>query len=328
MLEIMDWIEANWRIDTLTQVKVASTLLIVFILVLVRGLIIGIAIRRIEDHVLLYRWRKGTEYAAYFLGLLAVARIWVTGTQSIATYLGLLSAGLAIALQDPIVNIVGWLFIVWRRPFEVGDRVEIGGHAGDVIDVRFFQFTLMEIRNWVEADQSTGRVLHLPNKMVFNEGIANFSKGFEYLWNEIPVEITFESDWKRAKEALEEIANRHAAHLNDTARERVRRASRRYMIHFENLTPIVYTKVNQHGVLLTLRYLTAPRKRRNTEQVIWEDILEAFALEPDIEFAYPTQRIYYHPTEGRPSLRPDQLKEAGLHPLPGRHSNANVRRQE
>lgn len=315
----MNWIEANWRIETLTQVKIGSTLLIVLILVLIRGLIIGVAIRRIEDHVVLYRWRKGTEYAAYFLGLLAVARIWITGAQSIATYLGLLSAGLAIALQDPIVNIVGWLFIVWRRPFEAGDRVEIGGHAGDVIDVRFFQFTLMEIRNWVAADQSTGRVLHLPNKMVFNEGIANFSKGFEYLWNEIPVEITFESDWKHAKEILEKIANRHAAHLNESAHERVRRASRRYMIHYEKLTPIVYTKVNPHGVLLTLRYLTAPRRRRNTEQMIWEEILEAFASEPEIEFAYPTQRIYYHPTEGRPSLRPDQLKEAGLHPLPNRH---------
>jgi small-conductance mechanosensitive channel len=122
--------------------------------------------RRTEDGGALYRWRKGVAYTTMALGVLLVGRIWLAGSGSLATYLGLLSAALVIALQDPISNIVGWAFLVSRRPFEVDDRIEIGEFAGDVIDLRAFQFTLMEIRNWVDADQSTGRVLHLPNKKV------------------------------------------------------------------------------------------------------------------------------------------------------------------
>jgi small-conductance mechanosensitive channel len=267
----------------------------------------AIVSRRTDDISTLYRWRKVSEYTALILGLYLISRVWFTGSQSIATYLGLLSAGLAIALQDPIANFVGWLFIVSRRPLEVGDRIEIGGHAGDVIDIRFFQFSLMEIRAWVQADQSTGRILHIPNRKIFSDAIANFSRGFAYIWHEVPVEITFESDWRKAKKILAEIAERHSIHHAEVARKQIRAAAKRYMISYDNLTPIVYTKVNPSGVLLTLRYLSDPRQRRVTEEKIWEDILAAFEDEPKIEFAYPTQRIYYHPAEGRPSREPEEL---------------------
>jgi len=95
----------------------------------------------------------------------------------------------------------------------VGDRIQIGEHAGDVVDLRIFQFTLVEIENWVAADQRTGRVIHVPNGRVFNEVVANYSRGFEYIWNEVPVRVTFESDWEAAKAILQEIANRQATKL-------------------------------------------------------------------------------------------------------------------
>jgi small-conductance mechanosensitive channel len=211
--------------------------------------------------------------------------------------LGLVSAGLAIALQGPITNLAGWVFILWRRPFEVGDRVQIGEHIGDVIDVRIFQFTLLELGNWVVADQSTGRILHIPNGKVFSEALANYTKGFEYIWHEIPVVVTFESNWEKAKTILQEIADRHAAHLSEDAAERVRQAARRFMIMYAKLTPIVYTRVEASGVLLTVRYLSEPRRRRSSEHAIWEDILRAFAEHSDIEFAYPTQRFFHRSLE-------------------------------
>jgi small-conductance mechanosensitive channel len=129
------------------------------------------------------------------LGVSLLAWIWVEELLSLSTFLGLVSAGLAIALREPLINLMGWAFIVWRRPFEMGDRIEIGGQAGDVIDMRVFQFTLLEIGNWVDADQSTGRAIHVPNGKVFSESLANYSKGLAYIWNEIPVRVTFESDW-------------------------------------------------------------------------------------------------------------------------------------
>jgi hypothetical protein len=81
------------------------------------------------------------------------------------------------------------------------------------------------------------------------------------------------------------------------AHERVREAARRYMINYENLTPTLYTRVEASGVLMTMRYLCNPQQRRGSEHDIWEDILEAFDHEDEISFAYPTQRIYYHPVE-------------------------------
>jgi len=226
------------------------------------------------------------------LGVFLIGRLWFSGFQSIATYLGLLSAGIAIALKDVVSNFAGWLFIISRRPFSVGDRIQIGDHAGDVIDTRFFQFTLMEIGNWVNADQSTGRIIHIPNGMVLSEVLANYSKGFQYIWNEIPVLITFESNWKKAKKILQKIADKDAEQLSKAAEKRVKEASKKFMILYSRLTPIVYTSVQDSGVLLTIRYLCEPQRRRDSEQAIWEDVLKEFVGHEDIDFAYPTQRFY------------------------------------
>ena len=86
-------------------------------------------------------------------------------------------------------------------------------HAGDVIDIRLFQFSINEIGNWVDADQSTGRIIHIPNGIVFTEPQANYTAGFQYIWNEIPVLVTFESDWKKAKQILTDIVNHHGVYI-------------------------------------------------------------------------------------------------------------------
>jgi small-conductance mechanosensitive channel len=256
--------------------------------------------RRTEDVRVRYQWKKATTYVVVLLGMVVLLRIWVAGLQDLATYIGLVSAGLAIALKDLLVNLAGWLFILWRRPMEVGDRIEIGGVAGDVIDLRIFQFTLMEIGNWVHADQSTGRVIHIPNAEIFSKPLANSTKGFQYIWNELRVLVTFESNWRKAKEILSQVVEDHALHLSEEAAEQVKRASKKYMIFYSKLTPIVYTSVEDSGVLLTLRYLCPPRRRRSSTQALWEAILGAFHECDDIDFAYPTQRFYDNRQEGKP----------------------------
>ena len=264
---------------------------------------LALVYRRVHDVRARYRWRKTTTYFAVPIAILIIGRIWFAGFQSLATYLGLVSAGVAIALRDPLVNLAAWGFIIWRRPFDVGDRVEIGGHAGDVIDQRIFQFTLLEIGNWVDADQSTGRIIHVPNGKVFTETLANYSKGFNYIWNEIPVLITFESNWQKAKEVLLGLGERHAAHLTKDVESDIKRVSERFMIFYTTLTPTVYTSVVDSGVLLTIRYLCAPRNRRGSSQALWEDILRAFAASRDIDLAYPTRRFYDNTIEGKPGAR-------------------------
>ncbi|HUH14046.1 MAG TPA: mechanosensitive ion channel family protein [Longimicrobiales bacterium] len=305
-------------LTTATVSNILASLAIVLVLLVLRWVVLRIIDRGTEKPGTRYQARRTATYVTFAIGLLLVGRIWFPAIHSLALFTGLATAGIAIALRDPIVNLAGWAFILWRRPFVVGDRVQLLGHSGDVVDLRLFQFTILEIGNWVDADQSTGRIIHVPNGKVFTEPVANYARGFRYIWHEVPVLITFESDWRKAKRILLDIAEENAEHLSDDAQQRLRAASSRYMIFYTTLTPIVYTTVRDSGVLLTLRFLCDPRRRRSSEEAMWEAILTEFARHEDVDFAYPTTRFYDNMREGKTGTRPGSPGHADRPPdLPG-----------
>ncbi len=297
---VVEWSRANLGLSAEHLADLFLTVVAWGMLALARFVVHHLVDRRVEDVQRRYALNKTSNYVLGIIFFVSTMMIWFGGLTGWSAYLGLVSAGLAIALQDPLVNLVGWIFISVRKPFAVGDRIEIGRHRGDVIDQRLFQFSLVEIGNWVDADQSTGRIIHIPNGKVFRETTANYTAGFKFIWEEIAVMVTFESDWERAKRILLEIAQRHTVIQDDEASKEVRRASRRYMIFFEHLTPIVWTRVADSGIVLTMRYICEPRRRRSTATGVWEDILRAFSQEDGIDFAYPTMRHYDNRREGKP----------------------------
>jgi small-conductance mechanosensitive channel len=268
------------------------TIFTILVFIVIRIVTSSIIRRNIKDEKRSYNLRKTFTYVYSALLIYAISSVWLNGMQSIGTFLGLTSAGLAIALHDTIANLAGFIFIETRKPFRVGDRVEINGHQGDVIDIRLFQFSIVEVGNWVDADQSTGRIIHVPNNMVLKHPTANSHVGFEYIWNEVPILITFESDWKKAKQIMIDILQEKTESLSQGAQNQIRRAARKYLIVAGKLTPTVYTSVKDSGIMLTMRYLVNPRMRRGTEQKIWEEILDAFEKEDRIELAYPTVRYF------------------------------------
>jgi len=310
---LTEWLQRLTTVEVITAGKLIASFAIILGLAVIRWIILALVTRRWDDIKIRYRWKKTSLYVTFLIAAILVGRLWLEGVGSLVTYFGILSAGLAIALKEPVANFVGWVFIVWRRPFEVGDRIQIGNLSGDVIDLRIFQFTVLEIGNWVEADQSTGRIVHVNNGRIFADNLANFSKGFYFIWNEVQILVTFESDWRKAKHVLLDIAEKHGAEISQAAAERLRSAARKFMIFYTKLTPTVYTSVRDCGVLLTIRYLCDPKKRRATEQAVWEDILDAFAAADDIDFAYPTQRFYDNVVEGKPGARAEGPGES-LHP--------------
>ena len=149
--------------------------------------------------------------------------------------------------------------------------------------------------------------MHIPNSQVFNQVLANYTKGSDYIWNELPVLVTFESDWEKAKAILGEIAQEQTSGIQISAEESFRKAAGRYMLQYGKLSSIVYTSVEDSGVLLTIRYLCEPRKRRQSTQDIWEAILRHFAPHEDIDFAYPTKRFYDNRLEGKRADLPGLL---------------------
>ncbi|HPR64105.1 MAG TPA: mechanosensitive ion channel [Thermoanaerobaculia bacterium] len=279
--------------------KVAESLVVILFLWFLRRLVLFLAFKRVEELRSRYSWKKSTLYSAFFVGLFAISQIWLSGLAHLSTFLGLLSAGIAIALKDPITNIAGWVFLIWRKPFTVGDRIQIGEHTGDVIDIRIFQFSILEIGKWVRAEQSTGRIIHVPNSQVFFTPLANYTMDFPFIWTELSILVTFESNWKAAKALIQDLCRDLAGDHAREAERYLKEATKKWFIVFNRLDPIVYTSVEDSGVALTARFLCPPRQRRSTEERLWEAILEKFSERDDMDFAYPTIRYYDQGTEGK-----------------------------
>lgn len=292
MDELSITLEKTLGISPENQTKILYSVLILVVLGIIRFAILKIVWRLSEDPKMRYTWKRVVSFVMGVLMVILIGSVWISAIGKFGAFLGLLSAGIAIALKDMLTNIAGWIFILTRKPFSLGDRVQIGDNTGDVIDIRLFQFSLMEIGNWVNADQSTGRIIHMPNGIVFTKPQANYSAGFNYIWNEISVLVTFESQWELAKSILEKIIREHSENLTLNAEKKIIEASKKYMIFYQYLTPIVYTSVEPSGILLTMRFICDPRKRRSNEHEVWEEVLKEFAKHKDIEFAYPTQRFY------------------------------------
>jgi small-conductance mechanosensitive channel len=300
---VRGWIEGVTGMGYDSQNNVLFSLLAIILIYGLRRLVLRFVDRRVADPKIVYQWSKSSSYVALLLSVITVGTIWLEGLRSLGTFLGLLSAGMAIALKDVVASMAGWVFILWRRPFQLGDRIQIGDRAGDVVDIRLFQFTLLEIGNWVDADQSTGRIIHVPNLAVFTEPLFNYTAQFEFIWNELPVLITFESDWRKAKEILQGILDSKAGDAVKEAEVAMRTATKKFLIHFRKLTPKVYTSVADSGVTLTLRFICRARERRGRAEELWESILDAFGGADNIDFAYPTTRMYHNPVEGKSEAR-------------------------
>ncbi len=302
LANIHDFIESVIGISQVVQIQIILSLSVFFFTWIIRKVINRLIIDKLIDYKERYFWGKTLKTITVVIALITLSRIWFGIFESVGTFIGLLSAGLAIAFKDLLVNIGGWLFITIRKPFKIGDRIQINDITGDVIDMRLFQFSVIEVGNWVDAEQSTGRIIHIPNGLVFTEWQANYTEGFEYIWDEIPVLLTFESDWKKGKKLLTQIINDKTINLTAEAEKQINDASKKFMIFYKTLTPIVYTSVKDSGVLLTMRYICNVKKRRGTEELIWEAVLEEFANHKNIDFAYPTTRYYNNKTEGKEAL--------------------------
>ncbi|MEN9360585.1 MAG: hypothetical protein RL095_2120 [Verrucomicrobiota bacterium] len=288
--------------------RLLLTLLLVVISFLARRVLHSIAKRRVGDPGKRILVTKTGERVINLLALFIVIHIWFGGFSDLVQNLGILSAGLAIALQEPLTHIAGWIFINVRQPFVVGDRIQIGQLKGDVIDIRLFQFTLLEVGEWVHGEQPTGRVIHVPNGTVFKQPQSNYSQGNGLLRDELQLCLSFESDWRHARELLLDIARRHASL---EAPEGDGRHSDQIAEHDqEGLAPSAWIHVTERGIMITLRYACPLRQRRIVCQRIWEDVLRAAERESAFEFAYPTTRIVHRRRDERSNPVSDS-------PLPG-----------
>ena len=265
--------------------KLLSSFLIIIILWIVYYLInrvIHSQTRKVENR---YVYRKTVLYLLSFLGLILVGRLWLEGFQPILTFLGIIAAALTITQKESLMNMTGMGFILGRNLFSVGDRIQVGEHKGDVIGIGIFYFTLMEVGNWVDADQSTGCTVKVPNTYVITTPIINYTKNFPYIWNELTVMVSMQSNWEKLRNYLLYIAKEQSPPDTEALRKKLLQSKDEVIVlkHFE---PKVYIKIKTEkpvvGIALTIRYLCEARKRRDTENEIWIYLLQKVQFSEDI----------------------------------------------
>ncbi len=275
-----------------TAYNLYYSILTILIVYLFTAIIIRLINRQIEDIKRRHQARKIALYIASILAIAIILGIWIKALGSITIVISAIGAGLTLALHQAILSIAGWLLILLRRPYKTGDRIEMGGISGDVIDIHLFYTILLEIKGWLMGEQSTGRLIYVPNSKVFTEPLINYTQGFEYIWNEIPIIVTFESNWQKAKQIMMEVVGKEEFEVSPKLQKELTKMAKRHMIYYRTLTPTVWVNIVDFGVELTLRYITEARKRRKTRDVFCQAVLQRFQQEKDIDFAYPTYRIY------------------------------------
>ncbi|MCR9142602.1 MAG: mechanosensitive ion channel family protein [bacterium] len=257
------------------------SLVLVGLIFLTRFLILRLLVRRGSDSTHRKRWRINSLYIAAFLAALIIAPLWLTSLSGVLTILGIFGTGLVIVNKEVILNITGWFYIMIRRPFVMGNRVMMGNTIGDVLEVRLLDTTMIEVLPRDQGGQSTGRIVHIPNSLVFTHPVSNSSKEFSFNWNEIAVPLTPKSDWKKARGMLLKIAEDCLEEIK-TDDQRIQTAEESHDIHYSYLTPSVYVEYKNGAIVLHLRHLTEPRNTRIITDLIWREILTRFARSKNI----------------------------------------------
>ena len=276
--------------------ETAVTLLLLWI---VQRFLSGYFKSTIDDVERQYQYRSWTRMLLTFVGFILLIPIWLPSGQLVLQVLALLAAGLALTLSRPISAVMAWIVILVRAPIRVGDRIEAAGVAGDVVDLGVMHIHLLEIGNWVDADQSTGRIVHLPNTVIFDGPVYNYTETFKLLWNELTIVLTHDSDWETARRLLLEEAEPFYEQVEEAAQAGAKEMAQRYAYHQGVTTPFVYVQLLRDGIELTLRYLVHPRRRRGTGHDITTGFLEKLKSYPAIRLAPPAYRVMMQHEDGR-----------------------------
>lgn len=254
-------------------VKILIGLLGVVIILGLTQLIQRALTKSIESPDLRYRMRKIVVFLGYLFALLFLAGEFSEQLHSITVALGVASAGIAFALQEVIVSIAGWLAISFGRFYKIGDRVQLSGTVGDVIDIGVFSTTLMEIGEWVKADQYSGRVVRIANSFVFTEPVYNFSADFPFLWDEIVMPIKYGSDIQKTRSILQQAADKVVGEYLEPAKAHWKNIYGKYRLEHESIEPAVTLVANDNWLEFTLRYIVDYKKRRAAKDQLFEQII-------------------------------------------------------
>ena len=265
----------SWLADPL-MVKVIIAIVGLIVIRIIMALTIHYLGRFVKDGQTRYRTRKIVAFVSYLVVLLLLGIVFKDRLGGLAIAFGVAGAGIAFALQEVIASLAGWVAIVFGHFFSTGDRIQLGGIKGDVIDIGLVRTTLMELGEWVKSDLYTGRIVRVANSFVFKEPVFNYSGDFPFLWDEITVPVTYASDHRLAREILEKIIHEVIDEYSAYAKQAWKGIVKKYLVEDAMIDPVVTLVCTDNWIEFTVRYITDYKLRRRTKNRIFSLILEEF----------------------------------------------------
>lgn len=245
------------------------------------------------------RNRRYTVMKMFASGVYLLVMLWLLGLlfteyPRIITSFAIVGAGLAVALQDVVKDIIGWLVIVQGRRFSLGQRVAIGAFTGDIIDIGLLRTTLLEVSTVGASDlERSGKTLYVPNAMILTQPVLNYNTTSDFIKAELPITITYGSDWKQAEAILLQILQEETGSFTDLAQRQSLSRTQQFYFSHELRGPTIFLDIAPNGITLALRFYVPIGQRRPVVSKIVHKVLERFAVaEPPVDLAYPTTRVF------------------------------------
>jgi small-conductance mechanosensitive channel len=232
------------------------------------------ASRYIASSVERYRVRKAIALVAWLAGFLLVIAAFSDRLGTFGITLGVVGAGVALSLQDVIASVAGWASISTGNVYKTGDRIQIAGVRGDVIDIGVFRTTLMEIGQWVNGDLYNGRIVRIANNAVFKDVVYNYSADFPFVWDELTLPVKYGGDYKLAGEILNRVASQLLGEYVASAKATWKAVAQKYLIEQAQIEPMVTLLATDNWIEFTLRYIVDYKLRRITRHQLFVRILD------------------------------------------------------
>ncbi len=275
-------------------VPVIGTIATVAAAVLVYVLAAFYAKRTAQDEKERYRRRNFYTTIVVISAAIIIAALWAKNLKEKGTFLGLLGAGLAVALREPLLSIAGRLAVFSGHMYTAGDRIELQGMTGDVIDIGFFYTRMLEIGSWIHGDQYSGRILLIPNSMIFGTPISNYTQHLSCIWDEIKLPITYGSDMDAATRILTEVGAAYTQQFLKTAQKELEAMKRQFLVPQVEFQPTVFVRVTSNWLELTMRYVVEAKKRRMASSYLYTEVFKRVQKNKQIQIASETMDLTVH----------------------------------
>ncbi len=266
--------------------KIVLAVMLISLVLLATRLLKKIINRKLEDKTTVFNFNRIADLLASLLILVIILSLLFANWYAAMVSFGIVSLILGFALQNPITSFFGWLYVLIRKPYEVGDRIRIGNVYGDIINVSYIDTTLWEFKgDYLSGDHPSGRIIRFANSKVFSEYVYNYSWPlFPFIWNELSLFITYESDFKFTRDTIKRIVE------TEIGEAMVRRVKRFKIILRDtpvdeldvNEYPSVFLKAHNNGwIEVIVRYLVEPKNSGRVKKKLFTAVMEELKKNPE-----------------------------------------------